>query len=270
MKKILLTSFLLTLSSASFAWEKVSCAFTSPEGTAACLMDLNLVKRNFGIIHNSAPCIGLEERSLMALSKANKDPVVPPLGPEFAKEGAKCGPFITNKGDGKASYGEYGKIVAKYLQEKGDNNILFSNELPGMIEMPEICPRWKKLNRKQKEYFWVYAFAAISYDESKCNPAAKNPKGSNGIAIGLTQMDQQVSKRSWRGPDCKVADIAPPANNLRCALNIMEELLKGPKGEYKGTGHIYNTGRNTSYWQKLKGPNGGQIGRLMKTNPLCH
>lgn len=266
MKKILLASFLLTLSNASFAWEKVSCAFTSTEGTAACLMDLNLVKKNFGIIHKSAPCIGLEDRSFKALIN---QPVVPTLHPDFAKEGAKCGPFITNNGNGKGNYGEYGKIVVSYLQERSDSNILFSDELPGMVEMPEICPKWKKLSRKQKEYFWVYTFAAIAYDESKCDPAARNPKGTNGIAVGLTQMDHQLSKRSWRGPDCKVGDIAPVKNNLRCALNIMEDLLKGPKGEYKGTGHVYNSGRNTSYWQKLKSPNGGQIGRLMKTNPLC-
>lgn len=265
MKKILISSFFMAFSSASFAKEKVSCAFTSPEGTQACFVDMNLIQKNFGLFHKRAPCIGLEDNSIRSL--ANRTNVVA-LHKDFSSKGANCSGFITTS-TGKPKYGEYGKIIVDYLKERGDDNIFFSNHLPGMLEMPQICPKWKKLTRAEKENFWVYTFAAIAFDESKCVASAKNLEGSNGVAAGLTQMDQKKSGRSWRGPDCKADDIMKPSANLRCALNIMEELLKGPKGEYKSSGHIFAVGKNVSYWQKLKQPNGGEIGHLMKTNPLC-
>jgi hypothetical protein len=66
--------------------------------------------------------------------------------------------------------------------------------------------------------------------------------------------------------------------NLRCGIDIMEWLLSGLDGRpqipiYTKTGIVVKTKadyRRQSYWEKLNRPNGGEIGRLIRSFQPCY
>ncbi len=195
------------------------------------------------------------------------NPAVP--GIKFSE---KCMKFIDRFG----AYGPYGFEVSEYILSQPDSSSRFLNkDIPGMVSDPGTCPKWKSFDNNQKIQFWVWVMASIAHTESSCDPNSVNrgrvPDPSDRPR-GLFQLNTLKSKRSWRGPNCgfssKVADVLNPKNNIRCAMDIMDELLKGSEGEYKSNGKIYPT---NSYWQKLrkKDPAGGTIAKLIKTYPLC-
>lgn len=186
---------------------------------------------------------------------------LPALTDRFFREGADCTGFI--KSDG--SYGSQGRIVYDYISGS-DRRENFMN--PNHIE--EACPNWGNFSEREKEHFWVWTIASIAWDESRCVSGRRNTRATNGVAVGLLQLNEDRGGRSWRGPNCRVASVREDANNLKCGLDIMEELLEGRSGEYQGSGAIFRSSRrNTSYWEKLKRPNGGAIGSLIRSYPRC-
>ncbi len=188
---------------------------------------------------------------------------MPPLSAHFSQKGADCRGFIGDDG----SYGPYGQVIQSYIQSQGSDSILLSNNLASMNGASNICPNWKKFDEATKTHFWVWTFAAIAHAEDTCKNSQEKVPATNGYAIGLLQMDYTVKARSWRGPNCKAKNIGPYEANLKCGLDIMSELMLGPRGEYKGPGLIYGA---NSYWQKLKGRTGGDIGEKIRAFPLCH
>ena len=167
------------------------------------------------------------------------------LTSSFFEKGANCTKFIQKNGE----YGDHGKIVFNAIKELGPQSHMVADSIPGMDEDPFACPKWKQLNYETRLRFWVWTFAAIAWDESKCRPNERNPKGTGGPVVGLLQMEESASKRAWRGKNCKATDILPPENNLRCGVDIMAELMRGKDGVYKGSGKIWPT---NSYWEKLR------------------
>lgn len=167
------------------------------------------------------------------------------LSDSFSIQGADCSKFITDNGE----YGEYGLILKEALEEKGRDSHMYADDRPGMEDSPYTCPAWKSLSYEMRLRFWVWTFASIAWDESRCNHRARNPNATNGTAIGLLQLDQARSARRWRGVNCEPKDISPPRNNLRCGVDIMEELMRGKDGVYKASGKLWG---DTSYWEKLK------------------
>lgn len=198
--------------------------------------------------------------SLSAPSSSNRTPA---LDPSFNGRGADCSAFISRNG----TYGPLGQTIASNVMARGPNSAFLTDNRPGMNDGVRACPKWRELSVKERVRFWVWTFAAIAWDESSCKPNERNPNATNGVAVGLMQLDELPSARKWRGPNCRASSVAAPSQNILCSLDIMEELLKGRQGVYKTDGNLWDT---NSYWQKLRTKDGGNIGRLIKTYPLCH
>jgi hypothetical protein len=184
----------------------------------------------------------------------------------------KCLNFIGYK----SQYGSYGKIIKEYIDEQGGASSLFMNDdIPGMITDPGTCPNWKSFSYETKMKFWVWTMASIAMVESSCDSLKVNMgqvPDPTDRPRGLLQLNTLKSNRSWRGPNCQfssaVLSVLNPRNNLRCGLDIMNELLKGKDGEYQSNGKLYPT---NSYWEKLRGDDSikGPISILIKQFPEC-
>lgn len=197
-------------------------------------------------------------------SVANSGSRMPGLTRLFFAQDANCTNFINNDG----SYGAWGNVVKDYITNSPASARFLGDNV---AHINQSCPRWGRLNREQRTHFWVWSFAAIAWDESRCRANARNARATNGVAVGLLQMEENRSARSWRGPNCRVSSVSGAAENLRCGLDIMAELLRGQQGEYRGRGAlVYTGGRNTSYWEKLRHSGGGTIGDRIRSHPLCN
>lgn len=199
-------------------------------------------------------CIGCEN-SLQALTSS------------FSEEGADCSNFI--KSDG--SYGPWGNHIIEYLNGLGNSSHMFKNNIPGMVATKKgdtaVCPKWNELSLAEKKHFWVWVFASLAWDESTCKANARNPNATNGVAVGLLQLEESRKKRYWRGPNCKAASVTDAKTNLRCGLDIMTELMKGKAGEYESNGKIFPT---SSYWANFKSKRGGDAGGLIREFSACN
>lgn len=193
----------------------------------------------------------------------NANTEFPPLDPMFMKGGTQCDNFISS--DGNGDYGPWGDTVVSYIRATGEDSEFLKDDI---FKFETICPSWKNLNRAEREHVWVWIMASIAKVESTCNPKARNGQSTNGVAVGLLQLDEKKAARSWRGEACKIPSVLQPENNIKCGLDIMEEMLKGKEGDYKSNGSIYGKGSN-SYWQHLKKKDGGGIVDLISLNPLC-
>jgi hypothetical protein len=180
--------------------------------------------------------------------------------------GTQCHKFISTSDEGHGTYGPWGQVVVSYLREKGQGAEFLKDDI---AKIDKICPSWKKLTRKQREFAWVWTIASIAKVESTCNPKARNGNATNGAAVGLLQLEEKKAARSWRGDACKMPSVLLPENNIKCGMDIMEEILKGKEGDYKSSGAIYGKDSH-SYWQHLRKSDGGGIIDLMSLNPLCH
>lgn len=190
----------------------------------------------------------------------------PPLDPVFTDGGTQCDKFISTSIEGHGTYGPWGEVVVSYLREKGHASEFLKDNI---TKIDKICPSWKKLTRKQREFAWVWTIASIAKVESTCNPKARNGNATNGTGVGLLQLEEKKAARSWRGEACKMPSVLIPENNIKCGMDIMEEILKGKEGDYKSSGAIYGKDSH-SYWQHLRKSDGGGIVDLMSLNPLCH
>jgi hypothetical protein len=256
---LLLGSFLLFN---SYSWAERDC---SDPQTVEALLECNALKR---LLEAGRPpqnnCLDgrCDETTSERLNRRGAG--LPKLAPSFSNLGAvHCTNFIRNDG----SFGEWGQIIDQYIVQPNVRDRFLGNNI---AHITDACPRWAQLNQEQRRHFWVWVFAAIAWDESKCRERERNPNGTNGPVVGLMQMEERRGARTWRGPNCRVNDIVPARANILCSLDIMAELLRGPQGEYRGSGAIFRNGvRNTSYWEKLRRPNGGQVGGMIKSHPLC-
>jgi hypothetical protein len=181
----------------------------------------------------------------------------------FSAHGADCSKFIDSSGE----YGEWGQVVKQYLDAKGEDSHLFRNGLTGMGAPQNICPKWDRLSLAEKKHFWVWTIASLAWDEATCKANARNPRATNGVGVGLLQLDENRSDRYWRGANCKTASVASASQNLKCGLDILSELMKGPNGMYKNNGQLFPT---RSYWANFRGKTGGDAGRLISQFSACH
>lgn len=203
-------------------------------------------------------------------------PVTLPIDP--STPGPIFSPLCVNFINASGNLGPYGKEIRNYLLEAGNQNEnFFRNEMPGMVEDPGVCPKWSKFTINERILFWVWMMTSIAHAESSCD-ATKVNMGKvidpSDRPRGLFQLNTRKAKRAWRGPNCgfpsEEKHVYNPRNNIRCSMDIMDEILKGKQGEYESNGKIYPT---NSYWRELRPkikPAGGKIGKLMKTFPLCN
>lgn len=228
----------------SFFFLCLSAALASEERQAVILTDEALSAINAPLIQQECG----EEASSYAPA---------PLDDLFKKRGADCGSFINESG-----YGPSGRKLLKKFDDLGECSPLLQSH-NGFYK---ACPRWGLLSLDERKNFWVVVFAAIAWAESTCRPKAK-AAGVHGTAMGLLQLNGSRSNRSWRGKDCDVAEILPVENNLRCGVDIMNDLRKETMGVYKAKGLFGK--RSNSYWQELRRPEGGTIGARIKTFRPC-
>lgn len=238
-----------------------ACAGSTMEGLKSCIKEFSSTVDTWG--ESPSPCVPLE-------TEVKKKPF-PILSEEFNVSDKpsenQCTNFITDNGDSEG-YGPWGESIVKYLDEKGDNSIFYSNDLAGMSSGVTACPNWTGMTIDEKKHFWVWVMASISKIESTCDAKARNGESTNGVAVGLVQLDERKSQRSWRGDNCKTASVVATNDNLRCGMDILGELLKGKAGEYKGNGELWGR-KSGSYWQHLRLKNGGGISDLIQLNPYC-
>ena len=209
---------------------------------------------------------GLETLNTMASGPqvACEDITKVPLSAGYAAKGADCSGFIRANGE----LGPLGNTIVSHMQTVNGAKF-FENNLPGV---QSFCPRWSRLTKTEKEYFWVWLMAAISNKETTCGANIVNRAATHGTAIGHFQLNKNRKDRYWRGGDsgdsCGVQDITPAQANIKCSLEILNEQLKGKSGAYKGNGNLFGPGAN-SYWQHLRLRNGGGIIKLLRDYPLC-
>lgn len=189
---------------------------------------------------------------------------LPGLDDDFFKNGANCASFISESGE----YGSWGKVIVEYIRKSPDKELFIGKDLRGMGPPQEICPNWPNLTVDEREHFWVWTIASIAWKESTCNAKSRNGNATNGVAVGLLQLDEKPKARSWRGKNCSVKTVTDPQNNIKCGLDILQEILKADEGDYRSNGLLYGK-KNNSYWEQLRRQNGGKIGELIRTHPLC-
>ena len=145
--------------------------------------------------------------------------------------GGLCDAFI--KPDG--TYGSTGKTVLKEISE--DENYMSPDN--GVSRM---CPRFNHFfSPEQKRNFWVWVFASLAYQESRCQtsmrltraPVDINP---NGHAAGLFQIEEQADLRAGRdslygGKYCSGNPYSVSVN-VRCAVRMLSTPLRKGMGPY--------------------------------------
>lgn len=228
---------------------------------------LNELVRQVG----TPPCAACEANKGSKSSGRYKIPMTPRSKNDATYFNKDCTKFIKEDG----TYGVWGEEIETYINKKGREDSRFlGDHIPGMSSAPFTCPNWKKLSADDRINFWVWMIASMAMVESTCNVKALNV----GSAIpdrtdpprGLMQLNSLKSGRSWRGPNCKFANNGMGAiDQIRCSMDIMEQVLKGKTGHYKSNGMIFPT---NSYWEKLRprhSSNGGPIGKLARRFPPC-
>lgn len=187
------------------------------------------------------------------------------LHEKFSSNGADCSRFL--KEDGKP--GPLGDVISNHIKSLGDESQFLRNDLKGI---ERVCPKWAELTPENKTNFWIWFIAAISWKESTCGAAKKNPAATHGVAVGHLQLNKNRKDRSWRGGSsgnsCNVPDISIDENNIKCGLEILNEQLKGKDGIYEGSGDLFGRGSN-AYWQALRTSDGGKIIDLVEVYPFC-
>ncbi len=184
-----------------------------------------------------------------------------------------CSLYMNESGE----YNAYGRIIKDYIHEevkKNGSSRFLSNDLVGMDVNPKVCPNWKSLNDETKVKFWVWAFAATAFEESRCNAKVPDHYDINDYAVGLYQLERTVKVRGRRGPSCMVSakEIHTPYSNIRCAMDIIRyQLLPISTKEFQQTGRLYSAAgqRTNSYFYWLRQANGGEIGKHIRNFTPC-
>lgn len=188
----------------------------------------------------------------------------------YDKDRNGCHNFISPKGE----YGTYAHRLINHIKTYPyTENEFLKTEFPGMSDGAMICPNWKKLDINQKFDFWIWTFASIAWDESRCLPNRVNSKASDGVAVGLFQLNKSKKQRYWRGgrkrSACAVDNVLDEGANIECSIEIMHEVLKGKRGEYKGSGALYGKEAH-SYWQSLRSDKETKTTKLITGFEPCH
>lgn len=218
--------------------------------------DVSVIKKGLNSLTTDAvqgPSIQCEEKFQAPLSAA------------FKANGANCSAFI--KADG--SLGKLGSVITSHISSMGDDTLFHSENLSGV---KTLCPKWSTFNKEQRDYFWVWLFASISWKESTCGADTVNRAATHGTAVGQLQLNKFKKDRSWRGGEsgnsCAVKNIAPAEASMKCGIEILHEQLKGKDGLYLGDGNLFGKKAN-SYWHHLRLKSGGKIIQLMRGFPGC-
>lgn len=187
------------------------------------------------------------------------------LPASYLFDAPECVKFVDSNGN----YGDYGKIIQTALLEtpRFRKALLENDRVANDAQVKLICPNFSNLTEPERVKFYVYTIAAIARDESRCK---LNPDSYDDICptcVGMMQLPDALSERSFRGPACNVSNIRAPVNTLKCSLDILrgqfEELYGKPWGKNPSWLAL-------SYWEKLRTPGvSGPVKERMKLIPGC-
>lgn len=112
--------------------------------------------------------------------------------------------------------------------------------------MRYFCPGFRNMDRDERIRFWVWTMASISYVESTCgtDPSTRRPKYDANAryathVVGEFQMEADVNKRYWRGPNCRNRSVVTFQDNMSCALDELRRMaIQNPAGAPFGNARV--------------------------------
>jgi hypothetical protein len=118
----------------------------------------------------------------------------------------------------------------------------------GPKDAGRVCPRFSQLGADARSRFWVAVFRAVSYAESRYDPALFYRETWGGASVGLLQLsttDADGYGCVWQGKD----DLAPqdPRANLECGVKIMAAQLAWCGTLFQGFADSTNCGGKTAH-----------------------
>ncbi|WII72541.1 hypothetical protein QJS83_01485 [Bdellovibrio sp. 22V] len=163
-----------------------------------------------------------------------------------------CDHFINKEGQ----LGSWGSYTLQQIKDKPES---FGANVPD--DITQWCPNYPKMNKDQRELYWVWIIMSMASSESSCNPRNDNRNAPNGTAIGLLQV--------WKPVCPKARDLHVPYQNIQCGVDLLAKELqnrdtlmtptsKGPEGTYWGP-------LRSDDWNKRRG---GDIDGAQKTRAL--
>ncbi|AHI07128.1 hypothetical protein BDW_13140 [Bdellovibrio bacteriovorus W] len=163
-----------------------------------------------------------------------------------------CDNFINKEG----KLGPWGSYTLQQIKDKPDS---FGANIPD--DITKWCPNYPKMNKDQRELYWVWIIMSMASSESSCNPKNDNPNAPNGTAKGLLQV--------WKPVCPKARDLSNPYQNIQCGVDLLAKELQNRDTLMTPT----SKGREGTYWGPLRSDDwnkrrGGDIGGAKKTRAI--
>ena len=117
----------------------------------------------------------------------------------------QCENFISANG----KLGPWGEVINRELNDSQNGGLLEN----GIVDAANVCPSWDGMSKAEKKEFWVFLIGAMAFNESSCNPSAKNSRATHGVGVGLLQLNSASDC-----PGLTQADYRDPIENLKCGV----------------------------------------------------
>lgn len=165
--------------------------------------------------------------------------------------------------------GRWSKAMMSYLDETSLIDLHINEQDLERLS----CAGYKGASREDRKHFWIVFMASISSQESAFNPRTRYYERQLGEwSEGLFQLS--VSNRKPKG-GCSLIDketILRPLPNIYCALDIMENQIRGSRRYQRPTGRLFPT--TPYYWSVLtRMPAKGKVIEFFKRHlddlPFC-
>lgn len=164
---------------------------------------------------------------------------------------------------------EWSQAIVKYLDERSLIDLSVNSEDLKRLS----CSGYSQADRRERKLFWVVFMASISSQESAFNPKTRfYERQLREWSEGLFQLS--VSNRKPKG-GCSLINertILTPLPNIYCALDIMENQVRGSRRRQRPSGLLFP--RKPYYWSVLtRQPAQGKVieffKRHLKDLPFC-
>lgn len=171
-----------------------------------------------------------------------------------------CSNFINAEG----KLGPWGVYSLSLIQGKPES---FGNNVPD--DITKWCPRYPKMNKEQRDMYWVWILMSMASSESSCDPSQDNPNAPNGTAKGLFQV--------WKPVCPKARNLSRANENIQCAVDLLAKEMQNRDTLMTPT----SKGSEGTYWGPLRSDDwnkrrGGDIAGARKTRGImakyryCH
>ncbi|WP_142695373.1 hypothetical protein [Bdellovibrio sp. NC01] len=175
------------------------------------------------------------------------------VGKDMAGKFAEgCDHFMNSEG----KMGSWGSFALQAIKDKPK---AFGDNVPD--DITKWCPNYPKMNKSQRNLFWVWTMMSMASSESSCKPTNDNKNARNGTAVGLFQLESRVCP--------KANDLHEPKDNIQCAVDLLSDELESRDTLMTPT----SKGSTGTYWGPLRSDDwnkkrGGDIAGAKKTREL--